>query len=226
VHESLVVEPDHTIKMIAPQPNEKDPPGTSPSLLAQIRSATRDQHDRAERLVGLPSTLFSHIQTLKTFYGFIMPWESRIGGSLASLAAELLPRQKAPLLVADLKFLGVPESAIASIARCRHLPPIQDVPTALGSMYVFEGATLGGQVLSRRVEQHLGLSNGEGYSFYQSYGPRVGIMWRDFGQLLLTNTPSESFGAAVQSAFDTFACLGDWFELDKPASSTRAPAAP
>jgi heme oxygenase (biliverdin-IX-beta and delta-forming) len=181
------------------------------TILTELRSATSSRHQRAERLIGFPTTVSSHIQILKTFYGFIEPWEIRISKSLAAFERQLVGRQKLPLLTADLQNLGIDEAHRFSIPRCEHLPLLNDTPSGFGSMYVFEGATLGGQVLSRHMEQHLGLKDGDGYSFYKSYGQNVGVMWRDFGQLLTQNIPRQSFDSVIHSACETFDRLCDWF---------------
>ena len=191
------------------------------SLLGRLRSATHAGHERAETLVGLPQSLAFHIETLATFYGLIEPWEAAIEKVLAPLNNELQGRQKTQLLSNDLKSLDVSKSAIATLSRCHDLPSFDSVPAALGSMYVFEGATLGGQVLSRHIEKHLGLSHGDGYSFYRSYGPRVGSMWRECGEILNRNVAEADADAAIKSAVDTFQCLCDWFERQRTANQRR-----
>jgi heme oxygenase (biliverdin-IX-beta and delta-forming) len=183
----------------------------------KLRSATRASHQRAETLVGLPRTLHTHIQTLAIFYGFIEPWEAKIAPALAPLQGHLQGRGKAEHLIQDLKNLGVIEITRASIPRCEHLPLVDNLPAALGSMYVFEGATLGGQILSRHIEQHLGLQNGIGYSYYRSYGAGVGMMWRRYCELTIQNSADSQADAMINSARDTFQSLCDWFEIQRSA---------
>ena len=50
----------------------------------------------------------------------------------------------------------------------------------LGRMYVMEGSTLGGQYIARHVEETLGLSSGEGNSYFRGYGEATGERWREF----------------------------------------------
>ena len=86
-------------------------------------------------------------------------------------------------------------------------------------MYVFEGATLGGVMVARHVEDTFGFRDGVGYSFHRSYGPRVGEMWRAFGKVLLDvaagtgeRDPHAAADEIVAGASDTFDALCRWFE--------------
>lgn len=180
----------------------------APSLLLRLRNETRPYHERAESLVGLPGSLDGHVQTLAQFFGFIEPLERAAADTLAPLGAELAGRQKAKLLEADLAHFGV---ASADLPRCRDLPSVNTIPAALGAMYVFEGATLGGQIVARHIEQNLGLSDGTGYTFHRSYGSRVGEMWRQFGAVLTSHSSPDVDDSIVASASETFQRLCDWF---------------
>ncbi len=50
---------------------------------------------------------------------------------------------------------------------------------ALGCLYVLEGATLGGQVISRHLAK-LGIGPENGGRFFNGYGARTGEMWKSF----------------------------------------------
>jgi heme oxygenase len=80
----------------------------------------------------------------------------------------------------------------------------------LGALYVFEGATLGGQLISRHLEEKLGLRDGAGYRYYRSYGPDVGRRWQEFRALLQEHATTGSDDAIVASAADTFERLHAW----------------
>lgn len=189
-----------------------------PSLHDQLRAATRTAHERVETLVGLPRTLTQHVHVLAAFYGFVEPWERQLADVIPPLASALGDRRKAHLLYEDLRSLGLSEADVAALPRCASLPDVRTISAALGSMYVFEGATLGGQVLAAHVQAYLGLADGRGYRFYLSYGPRVAEMWRSFLQVLGTAIPQEGKDSklAVASAADTFAALERWFRMQLP----------
>ena len=96
------------------------------------------------------------------------------------------------------------------------LPPAQTRTEILGVAYVLEGATLGGQFISRHLEQTLGFSGGQGYRFFRSYGPEVGPRWQAFrAELARASSPEtdDIIVAAAQSGFDS---LHAWFAARKP----------
>jgi heme oxygenase len=191
------------------------------SVLTRLRRETRPAHERAESLVGMPRSLDAHAVTLAAFLGFLEPWEHAVASALTPVAERLAGRGKTHLLADDLRALGWSHHAVAAVPRCSSLPRVDSLPRALGSMYVFEGATLGGVLVSRHVENTFGLRDGVGYAFHRSYGPRVGEMWRGFGQVLIDaaaaagddhHHPHDAADHIVGGATDTFDALCRWFE--------------
>jgi heme oxygenase len=88
------------------------------------------------------------------------------------------------------------------------------VADAFGCLYVVEGSTLGGQIISRQVTRNLGLSpDNNGCRFFCCYGENTGTMWRRFGESLetfLTANP-DTRPQIVASALSTFECFQGWF---------------
>ncbi len=76
-------------------------------------------------------------------------------------------------------------------------------------MYVVEGSTLGGQVLSRHFADRLGVSPDRGGGFFHGYGEATGRMWMAFAGLAASRPESET-GPAIDAAIATFEALGDW----------------
>ncbi len=74
---------------------------------------------------------------------------------------------------------------------------------SLGSMYVLEGSTLGGQYIARTVEQNLGLAPGEGDAYFRGYGDQTMVKWAEFRQVLET-IPEEHSAIAIDAARVTF----------------------
>jgi len=109
-------------------------------------------------------------------------------------------RRKLPSLDADAKALGIEEGAVFT-----DLPDVSSLPKAFGSIYVIEGSTLGGQVISRHLKEHLGLTPENGGAFFASYGPKVGPMWKQFGEAVTAfagdGTHDEEI---VEAATETF----------------------
>ena len=191
------------------------------SILEELRSSTRSQHEAMEGLIPV-SSVFSSLQSyralLQRFYGFYSPLELRLSriSSLDRLLPDYPKRRKTPLLRRDLEFLGLyPEQ----IQLCRRLPRVDSLSEAFGVLYVIEGSTLGGQILSRTAQQNLNISGNEGASFFSSYGSEVGSMWRKFREAVerySRDHPDES-NRILCAARESFQYLGDW--LKKEAAS-------
>jgi heme oxygenase (biliverdin-IX-beta and delta-forming) len=181
-------------------------------LLSRLRAETRQDHERLEAdldLLRADMGLESYRELIARFYGFYTPWEHEVIRNLPdNLTAFFSDRRKVPMLLADLEFLG--HEATDSLPLCRSLPPLDNVPRILGSLYVVEGATLGGQLISRHMEQALGLRDGRGYAFFSSYGSQVGNMWRTFRDLLLTASTAQDEDEIVGSATQTFRDIHAW----------------
>jgi heme oxygenase len=174
-------------------------------ILRRLREETRSQHEALEEA---PAT---YRAVLVRFRGFYATWEAE---AQAHASEALLPvlagRTKLPMLDADLLALGLDPQNAPRMERT-HLPDFAaDDATLLGSMYVVEGATLGGQLISRQLERSGEFHDGRGYSFFQSYGQAVGQQWKVFTALLQA-APNADGDAIVASAQHTFGAFSQWF---------------
>jgi heme oxygenase len=145
---------------------------------------------------------------LRRFYGYYRPVEARLATiPWASLGFAWSARRKTPLLERDLLAIG--ETEMDTLPRCHDLPPLDAVPKALGCLYVLEGATLGGQVIVRRLRDLPG--DALPSAFFTSYGQDVGAMWQAFREFLTGYAEGrDEDDVIVQSACATFATIGDW----------------
>ncbi|WP_233261651.1 biliverdin-producing heme oxygenase [Vitiosangium sp. GDMCC 1.1324] len=186
------------------------------TLLRTLKAETRPHHERAERVVRLLSpelTLSGYRRHLEALFGLHAPLEAALGVRLEELAADLRldERWKLPLLEEDLRALGHDDASLARLPWLSHLPPLPDVPEALGALYVLEGSTLGGQLILRHLVRHFdGVSAGE-FAFFRAYGEAVGPMWKDFGEALLRLCPEPALAPrVVRGAQDTFDAFEAW----------------
>ena len=187
----------------------------------RLRAATRDRHDRMERVMDLPrrlATRASLAAMLDRIHGFYVPLEARLAAlpwAPAGLAFD--ERRKAGWLVDDLLALGARPSG----ATCTRLPVLDTLTAGLGSLYVLEGATLGGQLIARELAR-LGVDAAHGGRFFASYGAEVGPRWRQFVDVLETHCAGEvATDAAIEAAAATFDRYGDWMlGLDAEAAGS------
>jgi len=134
---------------------------------------------------------------------------------------------KTPLLEADLRALGfdvrdVPAPVCDAIERELRLGEL-DGPALLGRLYVFEGSTLGGAVLRRRLRDAVAPIPAAAMSYYGCYGEELGLRWRDFcGRMTAALTHPDEVGAAVDGAADAFAGVGRVFDAVWAVTTTAA----
>ena len=181
------------------------------SLLDRLKIETRPIHQQLENDLDLLADRLSsasYCRTLEKFYGFYRPFEEQLFPLLPDeLSGIFAARRKVPMIESDLRFFGI---APETLPLCTEIPKLDGLPAILGACYVTEGATLGGQVISRQLESKLGLADGEGYGFFRSYGPKVGSMWTTFRTRLLEYSSPLIDDPIVQAANDTFARMHRW----------------
>jgi len=192
--------------------NVENPP-VPVTVLSRLRTETRPQHDAIEAVLDLTSetlTLDAYRRTLERFYGFYLPIESglmKLGG-WAERGLDLTQRQKTPLLETDLRFLGVSDPDKLPI--CTDLPPHGTVAAAFGCLYVLEGATLGGQVISQKIRNHLSVSPDTGGQFFHGYKEKTGLMWQGFRAAITSCVKPGDEDEVVSAAKETFSKLHQW----------------
>lgn len=185
-------------------------------VLQQLKHETRAQHEQIERVVDLAARFRSregYRAVLARFYGFYVPLEAALAGveGLALALDDLVTRWKADRLTRDLVALGLPAGELAALPRCADLPALPAVAHAFGCLYVLEGATLGGQLITRQVTTSLGVTPEYGAAFFSGYGPATGPMWRSFGARLTAHaTTPEHAAAMVATAQATFRAFARW----------------
>jgi heme oxygenase len=180
-----------------------------------LRQATLEAHTDIERALPLLQpglTLALYTRVLAAFYGFYALLEPLCQGAAGQGAAALdLPRRaKTPLLETDLTLLGHTPATLLALPRCRALPQVTSMSDAIGALYVMEGATLGGQIISRHLFDALHLDAQKGAAFFSGYGEQTGEMWRSFA-MHVERADGLEIVPAMAAAVETFELLEGWF---------------
>lgn len=187
------------------------------TIMQTLKKETWPYHERLERQLDLLNPTFSttdYAQLLLALLGYYRPVESRLENfsELRDWLPDLAQRVKTQWLEKDLSVMGVPAGVISRMPVCQDLPSLTGVPSALGCLYVLEGATLGGRIVGGHMDQLLGIGPTNGGAFFRGYGDETGAMWRVFGERMVaavdTLGPIET--AIVASARVTFESLGRW----------------
>lgn len=150
-------------------------------VLAALRQATSSLHHEVEHRIDFLSpdlTLSRYVRILQAFHAFFAPAEAEMAARCPAEHRDLWAgRERAHRLLDDLAALGAAPTDTGSSEWC--VPDVSGEGRWLGALYVLEGSTLGGQVISRHLEGHFGWRDGCGYSFFQGHGPHTGEKWRE-----------------------------------------------
>jgi heme oxygenase len=184
----------------------------APSIVALLRSRTQDAHSALEAQLGLleqPASTEYYAHALSRFLGFHLVWEQDIK-AFPALARELEMRSRLRYLRHDLTALGLTEAEISSMPLCGDAHSLTvDEARALGSFYVLEGSTLGGQLITRHLSSAHWLP-AEGLCYFNPYGSRTGEMWRSFRRWLESQAQHHAANDIVTGARATFVVLQKW----------------
>ncbi|MEM1125990.1 MAG: biliverdin-producing heme oxygenase [Bacteroidota bacterium] len=198
-----------------------------------LRSRTALHHRRVEALPCMARLLRADYQ-LDEYRALLLRYqrayrllEERLQAPLMESGAvpDLLLRIKTPLLIHDLTHVGAGLDYLPTEDAMQPLW-LSSPARALGTLYVLEGATLGGRIIARHLAASLDVGPQAGASFFHAYGTERGRMWRAFLAHL------EVFGQAhpastdevVAGACSTFDYLHTWLSA-RPLSRISTLAA-
>lgn len=188
------------------------------ALFDGLRKATQNAHRELEDELDLLRQPLSQARfqtVLQRFYGFLRVWEPAVGRH-EPWQPMTVGRRRLPLLKKDLEALGLGEAALAGVPECPAASDLVDTAgRALGSIYVMEGSTLGGKVITKALSAAPWLPPG-GFSFFNPYGDETGARWREFVAFAETASPTAT-DEIVQGAVDTFRQLRLWLTPGLPA---------
>jgi heme oxygenase len=191
---------------------------TRPDSLHQLlRARTQAAHERLNQhplLAGLTQPgypLRSYWLVLSAYYHLYSAMEALIESASDELKSRFAyaPRRKHGWLRQDLvdSFHIDPEDAFWRPNR-EFLPiRIEDQAELVGALYVIEGATLGGQVISRQIQaSRLGVTADHGGRFFHGYGEEATSRWNEFLSFAEQACPAAAQREkAVHSALAVFA---------------------
>jgi heme oxygenase len=188
---------------------------TRPPILDRLKQETREAHERLEADLGLldaPLSRDRFVRVLERFWGFHCIWEPAVARALHD-DLFLGPRLKLRHLEADLTALGRSHDEISRLPRCFEAAQLAPLPrrpaAALGSLYVLEGSTLGGKIISRALKGASWLPRG-GLGYFDPYGSHTGQMWQDFWDYTAARSTPAADAEMAAAASATFERLHRW----------------
>lgn len=184
------------------------------NILTRLREETAEMHVRmeenryAEAIMKQSLTMEGYKEYLEKFYGFIKPVERIISNRYNSniLGFDAAGRGKAKLLEEDLLALGVTREELTGMTTCERLPDVSSIPGLVGYLYVMEGSTLGGLVITKQLKKFLPINEESNGRYFYSYGQEVRPKWNEFREwvleLQLTPEQNEMITSAAKETFD------------------------
>ncbi len=183
------------------------------SVRARLRDATSELHLALERHLDLASpeiTVERYRRALRGLYGFFAALEPKLVELALTVRPDFPLRQRADLLAADLRALSEPAETAAAGTFCSDLPPLRGPEDLAGCLYVVEGARLGARVVARSIERHLGLTRGNGCSFFAEGSDDSPRRWSAVLSWIDRVAASGDGDRVVSSAVATFRTLAMW----------------
>jgi heme oxygenase len=202
-------------------------PANIESILPRLKRETQPSHAGLERRVDIMNrvrTPLDYRTMLETFYGLYQPLELEIARSVHRIdpwLPDIANRLRIPSLKADLRILG---NVCPDALPLAPVPPLSSLPDIFGCLYVLEGSTLGGQIISRQIGSQLGFTPENGCSFFACHGAETGNMWRTFSNAIEAYAVSypEDLDIMMRAAEDTFSAFANWFQEKSQAEKSRA----
>jgi heme oxygenase len=195
-----------------------------PAIAIRLKTETLQAHEDLEKhpnIIALGEgemTLTGYSDVLRRFYPFwtLVEDVAYNRADVKSVLPDIDDRKLSQNLAADLRALN-----LTPAPSCPPITWVNDLPSAMGTIYVIEGSTLGGRVIVKRVMDQLGLTPEHGCSYYSGYGSETGNKWKAFmAGLDACNFTDEECDRVVAAATKTFDALNAWLgsDLDKIAA--------
>jgi heme oxygenase len=183
-------------------------------LSEELRIKTKEHHQQLEvKIIAAIKSIHrrnDYASLLQMFAGYFGSLENLIEQTkLPDLLPDYPTRRKAASLRADLICIRAP---IPGKIAAANLPTIENSLQALGALYVMEGSTLGGRIITRMVANKL---HGEtAFSFFEGYGKKTNEMWEVFKSSLdaICLTPDKTT-MIIESANETFHKFSLYFDI-------------
>lgn len=176
-------------------------------------------------LFGAGASWLDYRMYLVRMFGFHAPVERALGAvpDLEDVVVDAgLRNNKVALLAHDLVSLGVDRRDLVAMPRMV-VPALDDLPEALGWMYVLEASTLDSRDLSRHLAQHLPAELASASAYLGCYGAEVHARWADFGEALDDYAMESGHGdRIVAAATECLVRLHRWLRPPAPAPVVAA----
>lgn len=181
-------------------------------MLDKLKEETKSAHQSVEKILVSElkklSSKEDYANLLIRLHEFYEPLESKLHSIInESIIPDIDTRKHVDRIANDLKFLDLDLKTTSKYTETVNLPSIS---YALGVLYVIEGSTLGGQVISKMIQKQVKLSDNKGISYFASYGDNTPTMWRNFKKHIADFEREINENEMITGARITFQALENW----------------
>ena len=191
------------------------------TILETLKTETKTHHQQVERV------LISELKSLKTkndyakllnrLYSFYKPLEDDLHQKIdQETIKDIAQRKHTFRIVKDLQALN---SEADSSLKNDHIA-IPSLSYAIGVMYVIEGSTMGGQIISKMIHKNVNTDGADAVSYFSSYEDTTHHMWTEFKNQVTNMEHTLDYQEVFKGAKDTFSNLEKWLLLTKSSEST------
>ena len=183
-------------------------------ILEKLRAETRGEHDKLEAL-GVSEKIMDKSLSLGEYKKLIavqylvhkaLEDELEASGMEALFPAlDYEQRKKMPLLEMDVEELDINREQLLKQNPAGKLPQLIKPFGLLGSLYVMEGATLGGMVIMKALKKNDNLAPVSHFHYFGCYGANTGPQWKHFLAVLQEEGAlPDAHGPIVAAAAQTY----------------------
>lgn len=167
------------------------------TLLERLRTETRGAHE-ALHVHPLLAPLVSPDMQLRDYQYALLAFER----FYRTMEPQAKAAESAPAL--DWLAHDMDRQGLKPVAIDIRLPDL-DTPSKLwGYLYVKQGSTLGGNVMTKALRRHLGLQPMMDQRFFAGYGDQNGAQWQKFIENLFANAPTLQPNETIETAVACF----------------------
>ena len=185
------------------------------ALSDHLKLHTKVHHQQVEKLLVARMRSIdnpdAYVELLQLFYGYFSALEDKINQHIGpTQLPDYAERRKSESLFNDIESVG---NITPQKPEHPNLPMIENRLQAFGALYVIEGSTLGGKIISKLMAKQLDLQNNKGLSFFIGYGDKTEKMWEGFKEILNLQPQNRADAIIIlDAANDTFNKFKFWIE--------------
>ncbi|MCE7054496.1 biliverdin-producing heme oxygenase [Algoriphagus sp. AGSA1] len=188
----------------------------------RLKEATSTLHQELENLPVsksiLENTISSHeyLRYLDRMHDVVCEIENKLFPILQERGILLQDRKKTKWIEKDFIELEYKKNRANEV----FIELNEDISTgyALGILYVIEGSTLGGRIISKHVQRTLGYTPDNGAAYFAGYGEDTGLFWKKFMTILGDFEKKNLAGdEIIEGAKYAFKAIGNHFRLKTEA---------